>query len=97
MASTYDIGDTVRLTATYTDTGGTAANPTTVTFVYEDPSGTATTITSTSTSVSNPAVGSFFTDLVPDEAGLWEYRSSSTGTIIASEEGYFIVRARRVS
>lgn len=96
MASTYDIGDTVRLRATYTDTGGDPANPTTVTFVYEDPSGNAVTVISGSSSVVNPTVGTFTTDLVPDESGLWEYRSSSTGTIVASEEGYFIVRARRV-
>lgn len=96
MASTYDIGDTVRLRATYTDTGGTATNPTTVTFVWEDPSGNFSTRISGSSNVMNPSVGTFHTDFITDEAGLWEYRVSSTGTIIASEEDYFIVRARRV-
>jgi hypothetical protein len=96
MASTYDIGDTVRLRATYTSTSGVAANPTTVVFLYLDPSGNTTTLTSASTSVPNPSVGEFHTDVILDEAGLWQYRVSSTGAIVTSEESYFIVRDRRV-
>jgi hypothetical protein len=96
MANTYDIGDIVRLSASYTDTGGTPANPTTVAFVYERPSGSYSTETSTGPNVTNPSVGSFHLDVEIDEAGLWEYRVTSAGSIQASTEDYFIVRARRV-
>lgn len=95
MANTYDIGDVVRLTATFTDTGGTAADPSSVKFYYEDPSGNFSTETSTGNIV-NSAVGTYYVDLTLDESGVWEYRVSSTGTIQASEEGYFVARARRV-
>ena len=96
MASTYDVGDIVRLSATYTDTGGTPANPTTVFFVYERPSGSFSTETSTGVNVANPTVGSFHLDIDIDEPGLWEYRVTSAGSIQASTEDYFVVRARRV-
>ena len=43
MPSTYDIGDTIRLTATFTDTGGAGANPTKVNFLYDTPTSTAPT------------------------------------------------------
>ncbi len=37
MGSTYDIGDVVRVTGTFTDTGGTVGDPTTCNFLYDTP------------------------------------------------------------
>lgn len=95
MANTYDIGDVVRLTATFTDTGETAANPSSVRFIYETPSGSFSTQTSTG-DVVNPQVGTYYLDITLSESGVWEYRVTSTGTLKASEEGYLVARARRV-
>lgn len=96
MANSYDLGDVVRLTATFTDTGGTPADPTAVTFTYGDPAGSWTTETSTG-SVLNPSTGVYTLDIYPDSAGVWSYKVNSTGTIQTAAESYIRVRHPRVS
>lgn len=95
MANSYDVNDVVRVTGTFTSTAGTAANPGKVTFVLEDPSGLITTHTSTGASVTNPAIGTFYTDVVIDQEGVYEYRVYSTGTIRSATQGWWRVRTRR--
>lgn len=92
MASEYDIGDTVRLTGTFASTAGTPANPTTVTFWVKAPSSTVAVGVSGSTSVTNPVTGTFTYDVIPGSTGVWAYRISSTGSIVAAEEAQFVVR-----
>lgn len=100
MASTsvsqYDIGDVVRLTGTFRSTAGVLTDPTKVTIKYEDPSANVVTITSTAGSVFHPSTGVFYTDVVIDEAGVWEYRIYSTGLITSSTEDWFRVRTPRI-
>lgn len=91
----YDIGDVVRLTGTFATTAGAALNPTKVTFTYERPTGVITVLTSTMAGVTNPAVGTFYTDLGIDASGVWEYRISSTGTLRTSTQSWFRVRTQR--
>ena len=43
MASTYDIGDVVRVAGTFTDTGSVVGDPTTVNFLFDTPTSTAPT------------------------------------------------------
>lgn len=90
MASEYDLGDTVRLTATFASTDGAPANPTTVRFWVKAPSSTVLTA-QTSTEWTQPSTGTYTFDLVPSATGVWSYRVSSTGTIVSSEDGQFIV------
>jgi hypothetical protein len=94
--SIYDVGDTVRLTASYTDTGDSPANPTSVRIIYADPTGSETTALSGTTSLSNPATGSFYTDLYVDSPGTWRWRSASTGNIVTASEDVFVVRKQWV-
>lgn len=95
-ANNYDIGDIVRLTGTFRDTGAALADPTKVTIKYQDPSGNITTVTSTGASVVHPSTGIYYTDVVPDESGVWEYHIYSTGLITSSTEDWFRVRTQRV-
>lgn len=95
-ANTYDIGDVVRITGTFRSTAGVLANPSKVTFKYEDPSANVVTVTSTSGTVFNPSTGLFYVDVSPDEPGVWEYRIYSTGSITSSTEDWFRVRKQRV-
>lgn len=95
-ANTYDVGDVVRITGTFRSTAGVLSDPSKVTIKYEDPSANVTTVTSTGASVINPSTGVFYTDIVPDEVGVWEYRIYSTGNITSSTEDWFRVRTRRV-
>ena len=107
MPSTYDIGDNVRQIGTFTDTGGTKGDPTTVKFGYTTPDSTALTTgnsftrTSTSTgavdSINKETTGVYFVDITTTGSGLYETRFTSTGSLEASGESWFSVRPRRVA
>jgi hypothetical protein len=86
-----DRGDLVRLTRTFTNIAGVAADPSSVAVRVQDPNGTVTTPV-----VTNDAVGSYYADVTPDVSGRWDYRWATTGDPQTNEEGYFIVRRRRV-
>ena len=99
MPSYYDVGDMVRMSSTFTDTGGVKADPTTVTFVYTTPDGTdlVNTRTSTSTglvdSIHRLSTGVYFRDaVIGSSSGAYWYRYSSTGTVTAMDEATFRVR-----
>src|SRR5688500_3192531 len=94
MASTYDVGDVVRVTGVFTSTAGTPINPTKVTFAIESSTGISSR-TSTMISVINPSVGTFYTDIYASVRGVWEYRITSTGTLRTSTQRYFTVRTQR--
>lgn len=104
MPSTFDIGDQVRVTGTFTDTGGTVGDPTTVHFLYDTPTSVAaTTATRTSTStgsvggITKLSTGVFFYDVTATGQGKYETRFTSTGSLQASGESWFSVRAQRVT
>jgi hypothetical protein len=98
MANSYHIGQVVRLTATFTDTGGNFADPTRVTFTVEDPSGNNSTEWSTSTGlVAHPSTGVYTLDVPVDEAGTWPYKVNSTGGVTTASETYFRVQHTKVS
>jgi hypothetical protein len=104
MGSTYDIGDVVRVTGLFTDTGGVAGDPSTVRFLYDTPTSTAATIhTRTSTAIGavdqivKASTGVYYFDLPTTGRGLYETRFTSTGALQASGESWFSVRPRRVT
>lgn len=70
MANTFDKGDLIRVTGTFTDAAGTKFDPDVVTGKYQDPSGTETT----DAAPVNSAVGVYYFDIPADEAGQWYYR-----------------------
>jgi hypothetical protein len=91
MAS-YDLGDIVRVTGTWTDSGGTATDPGTVTFTYTDPSGTATTLTYvTDAEVVKSSTGVYYVDVTANLEGTWFWRWVSTVSGAAADEGQFAV------
>ncbi len=99
MASTYDIGDKVRETATFSNVSGTATDPTTIKCHVENPAGTVTSYTYAATSgdISRSGAGVYLLDITTTGHGLYELRWAGTGTIVANVEGWFSVRPRRVS
>jgi hypothetical protein len=104
MPSTYDIGDIIRATGTFTDTGGVVSDPATVGFLYDTPTSTApTTATRTSTStgavsgIVKESTGVYYLDIATTGSGLYEWRFTSTGTVSASGESWASVRPRRVT
>lgn len=100
MASTYDIGDRVRVTGTFTDTGGDEVDPTSVYFRYDRPavgsSYTTAVYASSSTGlgyIDHPSTGVYTFDIVTTGAGIYSYKMWSTGVATSAAQGYFKVRS----
>lgn len=91
MTTTYDIGDQVRLRATFAAADGIGTNPTEVTLKVLAPDGTSSTPTPVSV-----GSGAYSHLLTLTQAGRWRYRWTGTGAVIASEEGEIDVRRRMV-
>ena len=98
MPNYYDAGDIVRTSSTFTDTGGTKADPTTVHYVLTTPDGTDIENTRTSTealvdTISRTTDGVYFRDVtIGTSSGPYWYRFSSTGIITSAAEANFRVR-----
>lgn len=86
-----DIGDRVRLTASFKDLTEAATDPTAVVCTVRPPSGQVTEPT-----VVRVAEGEYIADVDVVESGLWRYRWAGTGDLVAAEEGEFSVIRRRV-
>lgn len=82
----FDVGDQIRLEATFT-VDGTDANPTTVVGKVKDPNGAITLPT-----VSASSTGVYYMDLYVGTDGDWYYRFEGTGSVVAACEGVFRVR-----
>jgi hypothetical protein len=98
MATTYDIGDRVRITAAFTDTGGKLSDPTTIRLFIEPPAGPVLAYSyATSTGVVRASSGTYRFDIGTTGHGLYEYRWAGAGNVVSAEEGWFSVRRQRVS
>lgn len=95
MAS-YDNGDLVRVTGTFTNTSGTKINPAAVYFKIMTPEGTVTTYQyGVDGQVVRSATGIYYCDVDANEPGTWRYRWYSTGSGQAAAEGEFTVPESR--
>jgi hypothetical protein len=95
--NTYDIGQAVRFTVTFADTAGVSTDPTTVTFIIRDPSGTETTYTyPPAGTIVKDDTGDYHADVTIDEAGLWYYRWTGTGVLVAAAEHGFYGRISEI-
>lgn len=89
--SIYDIGDTVRLTAAFADSAGTASDPTTVAITVRLPDQSVSTLSAT-----RDSTGNYHADLVASQTGNHYYRFTGTGALVVAEEGEFYIRVRKV-
>lgn len=90
--NTYEEGDLVRISATFT-TDGVPIDPSAVIFKYKTPAGEITTkIYGTDPEVIKDGTGQYHIDVSVEEDGLWSYRVYSTGTGQAAAESEFSVR-----
>lgn len=88
----YDLGDLVRVAATFKDTANAAVDPTAVNFKFKGPSGTITTyVYGTDAEVVKDSTGNYHVDIDADAAGFWYYRFYSTGAGQGAAEGVFVV------
>lgn len=91
MANVYDIGDVVRLQAIFTSlTGGL---PTNIVFYLKTPSGSVQTKNfGVDPELIQDDPGRYHIDVEITEAGTWQYRFASTGSLKAACEGEFKAR-----
>lgn len=82
----FDVGDLVRSSVTFTDFNGAATDPNTVTFKYEKPDGTVTTIIYPAAGTVKDSTGVYHADVTITAAGSWWFRWNGTGAIVAATE-----------
>lgn len=93
----YDVGDVVRLDATFTDIDDEPVDPTTVTFRIREPDGALTAyVYGTDPEVVRSAAGVYHVEWSVTLPGLHRWRFESTGTGQAAEESRFDARASKV-
>jgi hypothetical protein len=89
---TYDEGDLVRVTGTFTNAAGTAVDPAAVTAYCRNPSRVVTTfVYGTDVEVVRSATGVYYMDINANEPGLWRYGFRSTGSGQGADEHRFYV------
>ena len=88
--SDYIVGDSVRLGASFTDTVGTATDPTTVTLEILPPSGTKVTYTYSLGEITRSSAGVFYKDIALTAEGYWFFEWQGTGTVpkVANDKLY---------
>jgi hypothetical protein len=88
----YDKGDVVRCSGAFTNSAGTAIDPTAVLFTFIDPAGTSTTYTyGVDAALAKDSTGNYHVDVNADAEGIYHWRMYSTGTGKAAAEGEFVV------
>ena len=98
MANTYDVGDLITTTGTWTDTDDDPLDPTAVFFSFRDPSGNVTSYTyGVGAQITKTSTGIYTCNISIDKAGTWYYRWYATGTGQAAQEDYFLVWPQRVT
>ena len=96
MANEYQVGDLVRITGTWTDSAGTATDPTTVLGKHTDPSGVSVALT-VGGGITKSSTGVYYYDIDVDEAGTWIYRFYGQGggaSAQGANESYFLAVSR---
>ncbi len=81
-------GTAVRVAINFTNDDDTDTDPTGVTFVLRNPSGTETTyVYGTDDEVVKESTGDYYVDVTPDRGGRWFYKwvSSGAGQVLAPE------------
>jgi len=91
----YDIGDRVRLSATFS-LNAVNTDPTTVIVKVRTPRGLETKYTYiTDSAVVKDAVGKYHVDVDITESGYWYQRWQGTGAVVAAEEQSFQVNVSK--
>ena len=89
----YDVNDLVRCSGAFTNSAGTAIDPTTVKFKFKTPDGTITIYThGTDAQLVKDSTGNYHVDVNANAVGTWSYRFESSGTGQAAKEVTFEVK-----
>jgi len=96
MANTYDVGDSVRISGSFTVLN-VATDPTAVLMKVKKPGATESTVYDYGQAqVVKDSTGKFHVDIIIDRSGRWYYRWEGTGACYAASEDSFMVRGQKV-
>ncbi|MCB8986904.1 MAG: hypothetical protein H6661_04050 [Ardenticatenaceae bacterium] len=88
----FDYGDELKITATFTDEDGAAADPGTVTFKTKDPAGAVVSyVYGTDAEVVKVSAGVYKLVFTPSAEGDWYWRAEGTAPVQQAAEGKFKV------
>lgn len=87
---TYNIGDLLRIQATFKNLSGVNVDPTNVTLKVKNPAGTVTTYTYP-TNVQRNGTGVFYYDYLVQASGVHYFNWAGTGAYTAADEASFTV------
>lgn len=93
--NTYDIGDLIRIRATFRDVDGNLADPDTVSVYIKSPDGPVEDVTADAVA---SGTGEWYVDYdtTGAESGVWHYRFVGTGNVQQSSDWGFILRRSEV-
>lgn len=91
MAFTCDVGDVPQIQVVFTNSGGTAVDPSTITLYLAPPSGAVGTYTYP-TDVQRSAQGTYTYNGTATASGWWNLRWVGDGAAIAAQQDRYFVR-----
>lgn len=93
MTESYDIGDMQTLSIAFTDSAGTATDPTGITFKMREPDGTETNyVHGTDAQLVKDSVGNYHVDWLFSQSGRHVFKFSGTGAINTAEQQEIYIR-----
>ena len=94
MANTYNVGEKVKITGTFTHEND-PADPAIIRVIYKNPDGVVTTITYPDERIVKVDVGIYFFELAINDPGFWFYRMDDGSENVAAEN-QFVVKVSNV-
>jgi len=95
----YDIGDQIRLKATFNNPSGVPTAPTDIYVKIRTPAGVKTTYhygdAPPNDQIKKETTGAYYIDVSITASGYWTYRWEGTGTIVAAEEAQYQVKVSK--
>lgn len=90
--SDYVVGELIRVSASFVNAAGAAADPSVVGLKYKNSEGTQVNLVyGTDVALVKDSVGHYHADLDANQAGTWKWYFYSTGTGQAADKGSFTV------
>lgn len=93
MTDTFDIGNIVRLSATFRDLAGTLVDPGDVVLYIRIYAGETQQFTFAADEVKKLSIGIYYYDFVPTESGKYYYRYYGSNGPTAAADGQFSITA----
>ena len=92
----FDVGDQIRLTGTFTDADGVATAPSGTVYIKVLTPGSATATSYSGTQLTNSSTGVYYVDVCANASGRWHWRCEANGSgCYGAEETYFDVDLSR--